>query len=208
MNKILVIVGHDKIGNQAVKELELAGIPEEYMVLWDDSSSISRVLKLLKKRVLSVKLLFRMTLAEIKRKSVGLDKVYSSIRSTSELGEIISEHNVKIVLLFRAGLIINKKLIASQARFLNIHASRLPEFGGLGTIQKSIDEEAWDQCATLHEVEVKIDSGRIIDTEPYVLTGELSYFECEQKAYLSGITLLKKAIFSIHDPKSGIRYLG
>jgi methionyl-tRNA formyltransferase len=207
MIKTLLIIGHDKIGRETVKDLEKSGMTNTHNIIWDKSSSLARVFKLVRKGILPISLIVKMILAEAKRKSVKLSNNYQSISSRNELMEFIEKDDVEFVILFRAGLIINSKLLKSPTRFLNIHASKLPEYGGLGTIQKAIDDQAWNQCVTLHEVEIKIDSGRTLDTEPYIISKDLSYYQSEEIAYASGRILLKRALNSLSDSKMSLNYL-
>jgi len=205
--KILLIIGHDKIGRKTVKDLEISGVGNSDNIIWDKSSSISRVFKLIRKGILPISLIVKMILAEAKRKSVKLNNNYHSISNRIELMEFIEKNEIELVILFRAGLIINSRLLKMKTRFLNIHASKLPDYGGLGTIQKAIDDKAWNQCATLHQVDAKIDAGRALDTEPYTLSRDLSYYRSEEAAYASGRILLKRALNLLSDPEMRLNYL-
>ena len=80
--------------------------------------------------------------------------------------KIISEiKNNKIELICLAGFmrILTKKFIKSfKGKILNIHPSLLPKYKGLNTHQRAIlDSEKYSGC-TVHFVNSKLDSGKII----------------------------------------------
>ena len=81
--------------------------------------------------------------------------------------------------LFRAGLIINKKVIDTGVKILNTHCARLPQYGGLASISRALKNKDYNQKATLHQVTKKIDSGIIFNELPYELSASKSYFENE-----------------------------
>ena len=76
----------------------------------------------------------------------------------------------------------------------NIHAARVPEYGGLGSIARALKDGALEQFASLHEVTSKIDEGKLLDTENFLLSPKASYFENEQTAYSAAIRLLMRRI--------------
>ena len=77
---------------------------------------------------------------------------------------------------------------------LNIHAAKVPEYGGIGSIQKALKDGAYEQFASLHEVTDRIDQGELVDTEKFVLRANSSYAENEKIAYGASINLLLRNI--------------
>lgn len=185
--KTLIIIGNDKIGRLVAKELDRS---LEYMVVFDNSTSIWRIVKILKQGALGWSDLLKMFLANLFRRNVsidGMDFVYTN----AEIEEIIKREKINRVLLFRAGIIIDKKLLnIPRVDFLNIHCAKIPEFGGLGSISKALKDKTYDQVATLHRVVEQIDSGEILKTVPYKLSGYKSFRENEDEAYMAGKKLL------------------
>jgi methionyl-tRNA formyltransferase len=115
---------------------------------------------------------------------------FPQIRSNVDLLEKIKGYAVDRVYLFRAGLIINKKVIEAGPEILNIHCARVPDYGGLGSIMRALEAEAYEQEATLHRVVERIDEGEVIATLPYNLDKALTYRQNEEIAYDAGIRLL------------------
>ena len=193
MKKILVLVGNDKIGRSAIHALEKTQMDSDLNILIDSSSNFKRVIELLKKKKISPYLLFLMFTSELFRKRI-LIKNYKKIYSVDELKKIIKKDFPKIVLMYRCGLIINKDILNLGISFYNIHASKLPDYGGIGTIYKALKDKSYNQCATLHEVITKIDGGKVIDTYPYKLNKNQNYFKNEEIAYEAGTNLFIKSL--------------
>ena len=189
--KTLVILGNDKIGGRALKEI---GHLKETQIACDRSTNFKRVIKLLKSKKLSIFLVFKMFLAEIFRKGEKPKKNIITIKSNKTLLELLKKNNYQIVILFRAGLIINKQVIETGTNILNIHAASLPEFAGIGSINKALKEKAYSQKATLHKVIETIDSGQVLSELDYKLDPEKSYLDNEDIAYSAAIKLLVKTL--------------
>ena len=187
--KTIVILGNDKLGSKA---LELLSRNENISVLIDRSTNFKRVFKLLRKGILSTGLIIKMFLAEYFRNWTKLPKSQAGISQNSELLKIINQLKPDRLLLFRAGLIINKSILDTGLPILNIHAARVPEYGGLGSIDKALKDKAFKQFASLHEVTDRIDRGNLIDTEKYSLNPEFSYAENEKIAYNASLKLLQR----------------
>ena len=62
----------------------------------------------------------------------------SEIKNNHDLLEIIKTLEPFRLVLFRAGLIIDKSVIDDYVKILNIHAARVPIYGGIGSIQKAL----------------------------------------------------------------------
>lgn len=183
---ILLIVGDDKLGRRLVSRLgQVAGVN----VVYDCSSDYSRALKLLRKGAISPLTMLKMALAESKRVDFKVPQG-ESITSNHELLGVIHRLNPEAIYLFRAGLIINKQVIATGIPVLNIHCASLPHYGGLGSIARALKDGAYQQEATLHRVTTRIDDGVVIATMPYRLDPKSSYYANEEAAYEAGIALV------------------
>jgi folate-dependent phosphoribosylglycinamide formyltransferase PurN len=186
----IIIVGNDKIGAKFLNQFQRK---TDYKILLDKSSSINRVIKLLRKGIIPITLAFKMFYAEKIRKSYKIED-YQSVTTNKELINYIEEYNPSQIFLFRAGLIINKQVIEKGIPLKNVHCAKIPEFGGLGVIQKALDAKVYSQCATMHIVTSKIDEGLVIATEPYELNPDKSYKQNEDIAYDAGINLLNRIL--------------
>ena len=186
--KILLLVGNDKLGRRFIHSINNS----KYLIVIDKSSSLKRVMKLVLKRVINLSLVFKMLLAEILRKDTMLPVEFDAIHSNNELLELIKKNNVSKVVIFRGGLIINKKLLSQGIDILNIHCAKIPEYGGLGVIQRALDDQKYEQEATLYKITEKIDDGEVIATKKYTLNPKESYKFNEDLAYDTGILLFRQ----------------
>ena len=193
--KKLFIISNDKIGRKAIHLLEQNKSNDLHVVI-DKSSSLKRVFKLIIKGIMPLNLVVKMFFAELFRKDYSIIN-YSEIKTNKDLLRLIDEINPAKIILFRAGLIINKKVIEKKIPLLNIHCANVPEFGGLGSIQKAITHKAYNQNACLHHVTVKIDEGEVLAKEPYTLSPKRSYFANENIAYEAGIKLILRELIRI-----------
>ena len=191
--KTLLVLGNDKISNSALDQLKLN---EETKVVIDRSTNIRRVLKLLKKNSLSPVLLCKMVLCEIFRSGKTPSGKYASIYNNQDLINEVKKSSPQRIILFRAGLIINKSVISLGVPLLNVHCAKIPEFGGIGSIAKALKNKAYEQEATLHNVTEKIDEGKVIGTERFSLNPNASYCENETISYNAGMLLLKRIVES------------
>ena len=187
----LVIISNDKIGGQALKEMHNC---KDIEIFCDRTINIKRVIKLLKRKKLSIILVFKMFLAEIFRKGKKPNKNITTIKSNMNLLEILKKKNYEKIILFRAGLIIKNKVIETGINILNIHAASLPDFAGIGSINKALTDKAYYQRATLHKLIETIDSGEVISEIAYKLNPKKSYLDNENIAYSAAIKLLIKTL--------------
>ncbi|HZZ80538.1 MAG TPA: hypothetical protein VFE62_18690 [Gemmataceae bacterium] len=188
MKNTLLVVGNDKIGARLLQR-----IPPTWPghVVLDCSSSVTRVLRLLRRGSLPVGTFLRMAWANAWRPQLPMPE-YPRVGDISSLLEWIDKTQANRVFLFRAGLIISQRALACGAQFLNTHCARVPEYGGIGAIARALADRAFLQVATLHHVTTRIDEGEVLDTQPYCLRPERSYRENEDLAYDAGIELLAK----------------
>ena len=197
MKKIntFLILSSDRLSQQAKTFLNLND--RSVMILIDKSNKIKRIFKLVFRRRLSVALILKMLLCELRRPRENFSSPDSTqIFNNYDLLLLIKKYKPQRIILFRTGLIINSKVIASGIPLLNIHCARLPDYSGLGAIAKAIKENANNQCATLHEVTTSIDKGKVLDVEPYLINQFSSYCENEMEAYRAGINLLSRTLSS------------
>ena len=77
-------------------------------------------------------------------------------------------------------------------KILNIHCAKIPEYGGIGVLDRALNNKAYKQEATLHIITERIDDGEIVAVEPYELKKNISYKANEEIAYSAGTQLFKK----------------
>ena len=185
----LLVVSNDKISWHV---LNLLKNKNNLIFAADETTGVRRVLRLVFRRKISINLLVRMLISEIRRPSATKEKEVSRIRSNDQLLKLIRDKNPCRILLFRAGLIISREILSEGIPIFNIHCARLPEFGGIGAIWRAMQCGAIHQCATLHRITSRIDEGEVIDTEGYTLDTGKSYGYNENLAYEAGGRLLER----------------
>jgi len=130
-----------------------------------------------------------MAWAEFRREDHRIPNL-ERVRNSQEFLQKIKDTGAKRVYLFRAGLIIPGGILTSGAEILNVHCASLHSYWGLGSIQRALEDEVWEQEATLHRVEASIDHGEVLRTVGYRLDPRWSYGQNEDWAYDAGIQLL------------------
>lgn len=188
---ILLVISTDKIGQRLLAEL--APRPD-IIVVTDRSGSLGRVLRLVLRGSLKFSDLAKMLMAELKRPGYpNVIKDLPSVRSNDELLALVRELKPDAVYLFRAGLIVERKVL-QEVPVYNFHCASVVTHGGLAAIRRALDDRAVNQTATLHRVVTTIDSGEVIAVKPYVLDPERSYAWNEDVAYAAGIELAKETL--------------
>ncbi len=181
-----LIIGNDKLGR---KLAHLIGQPDNLAVVLDVSSDWRRVLRLVRSGRLRLKHLLKMLPAEWMRTDYRIHTPYR-IRSNADLLQLMERFSVKKVYLFRAGLILNRRVLARNVSFLNVHCACLPAYGGLAAIARALEDRALEQEACLHRVTRRVDGGDVIKSRAYRLDERRSYRANEETAYDAGIQLL------------------
>jgi methionyl-tRNA formyltransferase len=182
----VLLVGDDKLGRRLLARL---GNSLDVAIALDHSSNLKRVITLVIGKRLPLRVLLRIAWAELYRPDYPRITA-PIIRTNDSLQKLIHELQAKKVYLFRAGLIIGRKLLDENIEILNVHCARLPEYGGLGAVDRALNDGVLAQCATLHRVTTRIDGGEVLQTLPYQLDPRLSYADNEERAYAVGIELL------------------
>ena len=136
----------------------------------------------------------KMFLAELAR--FGWQQKYQpqyTVRNNADLLRLAGKIQANRILLFRAGLIVNSTVLKTIP-VENIHCARIPDFGGLGSIDRALRAGVLEQTATHHKVTARIDEGEILGLEQYTLNPQTSYRENEDIAYRAGIVLLRRVL--------------
>jgi hypothetical protein len=188
--KTLLLLGNDKIAGKALGQIEKTN---SLHICVDHSTSLRRIARLLAMQSISPLLLIKMAFCELTRPGSRPDPGLTKIRSNAELAREMDEIRPSRLILFRAGLIVNKALIDKGMPVLNVHAAEVPQYGGLGSIAKALADKAHEQAACLHLVTERIDGGHVLAREKYRLNPNVSYCENEKIAYAAATRLLKSA---------------
>ena len=96
---------------------------------------------------------------KIKKKIINFKKKNSTKKMIDEL----KKNKISLICLAGFMKVLSKSFIKSfNGKILNIHPSLLPKFKGLNTHQRAIDNNEKYSGCTVHLVNSKLDSGKII----------------------------------------------
>ena len=97
---------------------------------------------------------------KIKRKVYNFKKKY---KIENQILSDLKEHKVKMICLAGFMKILSRNFITKfKGKILNIHPSLLPKYKGLNTHQRALDNNEKYSGCTVHFVNSKLDSGKII----------------------------------------------
>jgi methionyl-tRNA formyltransferase len=189
----LLVVGADKISSALLGKLDRR---PDLVVATDESMSLRRVARLMRSGALRWSDLARMFWCELRRPAVQASKADAAVRSNDDLSDLIRREGVENVVLFRAGLIVNRKVLALPVSIFNIHCASIATHGGLASIRRALEDGTLAQAATLHRVTERIDEGEMLAEEPFRLDNARSYCWNENTAYEAGTRLALRVLGS------------
>ena len=84
-------------------------------------------------------------------------------KAENEILSLLKDHEIKMICLAGFMKILSRNFIAKfKGKILNIHPSLLPKYKGLNTHQRVLDNNEKYSGCTVHFVNSKLDSGKII----------------------------------------------
>ena len=99
-------------------------------------------------------------LNQIKKKVFNFEK---KRKTENQILSILKEHKIKIICLAGFMKILSRNFIKKfSGKILNIHPSLLPKYKGLNTHERALNNNEKYSGCTVHFVNSKIDSGKII----------------------------------------------
>ena len=99
-------------------------------------------------------------LNQIKKKVFNFEK---KRKTENQILSILKEHKIKIICLAGCMKILSRNFIKKfSGKILNIHPSLLPKYKGLNTHERALNNNEKYSGCTVHFVNSKIDSGKII----------------------------------------------
>ncbi|MCB1859538.1 MAG: hypothetical protein KDI63_14775 [Gammaproteobacteria bacterium] len=185
--KTLLVVSDDKIVNLLFSNF----VSDDNIILVKDkSSSLKRIIKLIRKGSLPILAVLKMAIAEFMRPNSKPQLQFLVIKSSSELLSLYDKYLPERIILFRAGLIVKRDQFPQELELLNVHCASLPAYGGLASIYRALNNGDYNQKATLHRVTNVIDGGEVLNELPYQMEPSNSYRRNEDIAYETGYELL------------------
>lgn len=107
----------------------------------------------------------------------------------------LREERPDVVVINGTRILSNELLRSSQALVLNIHCGITPAYRGVhGAYWALYRNDPGNAGVTVHVVDAGIDTGDIVYQETIQLDGQDNFLTYPVKQYISGITLMKKAL--------------
>ena len=131
-------------------------------------------------------------------------KVYNFKRKYKIENQILSdlkEHKVKMICLAGFMEILSRNFITKfKGKILNIHPSLLPKYKGLNTHQRALDNNEKYSGCTVHFVNSKLDSGKIILQKKVKISKNETKKSLTKKILIQEHKLYPKSILKIFSP--------
>ena len=118
--------------------------------------------------------------------------------SEKKLLFILKSNNIELICLAGFMKILSKNFIKNfKGRILNIHPSLLPKYKGLNTHKRAIDNKEKYSGCTVHFVNSKLDSGKIILQKKVKITKNETKETLAKKILVQEHKLYSKAILKV-----------
>ena len=119
-------------------------------------------------------------------------------KSENKILACLKSYDIKIVFLAGFMKILTKNFIAKfKGKILNIHPSLLPKYKGLNTHQRALDKNEKYSGCTVHFVNSKLDSGKIILQKKVKISKNDTKDSLAKKVLVQEHKLYPKAILKI-----------
>jgi len=132
---------------------------------------------------------------KIKKKAFNFKK---KNKIESQILSVLKEHEIKIICLAGFMKILSKNFIAKfMGKILNIHPSLLPKYKGLNTHQRALNNNEKYSGCTVHFVNSKLDSGKIILQKKVKISKNETKDSLAKKILIQEHKLYPKAILKV-----------
>ena len=132
---------------------------------------------------------------KIKKKAFNFKK---KNKIESQILSVLKEHEIKIICLAGFMKILSKNFIAKfVGKILNIHPSLLPKYKGLNTHQRALNNNEKYSGCTVHFVNSKLDSGKIILQKKVKISKNETKDSLAKKILIQEHKLYPKAILKV-----------
>ena len=132
---------------------------------------------------------------KIKKKVLNFKK---KKKSENQLISILKERKIKLICLAGFMEILSQNFISKfKGKILNIHPSLLPEYKGLNTHQRTLDNNEKYSGCTVHFVNSKLDSGKIILQKKVKISKNDTKNSLAKKVLVQEHKLYPKAILKV-----------
>ena len=127
--------------------------------------------------------------------------IFSFTENSQDLIEHFIDNQYNFIILGKSGIISSNLLTATNCKLVNVHPAKLPEYRGYAEPAHAIKDGRIDLIgSTIHWVDAGIDSGSIIDWQPFpnVESKDLSLLLAEVRfnGFVKLVELVKKTNFA------------
>jgi len=132
---------------------------------------------------------------KIKKRVFNFKEKY---KTENQLLSVLKEHEIKMICLAGFMKILSRNFIMKfKGKILNIHPSYLPKYKGLNTHQRALDNKEEYSGCTVHLVNSKLDSGKIILQKKVKISKNETRNSLAQKILVQEHKLYPKAILKV-----------
>ena len=135
---------------------------------------------------------------KIKKKVFNFNK---KIKIENQILSVLKDHEIKMICLAGFMKILSRNFIKKfKGKIINIHPSLLPKYKGLNTHQRALDNNEKYSGCTVHFVNARLDSGKIILQKRVRIIKNETKKTLRKKILLQEHKLYPKAILKIFSP--------
>ncbi len=132
---------------------------------------------------------------KIKKKVFNFKKRY---KIENQIISVLKEHEIKMICLAGFMKILSKNFISKfKGKILNIHPSLLPKYKGLNAHQRALDNDEKYSGCTVHFVNTRLDSGKIILKKKVKITNNETKNSLAKKILKQEHKLYPRAILKV-----------
>tara|TARA_Y100000287_G_scaffold73262_1_gene58023 strand:- start:23 stop:604 length:582 start_codon:yes stop_codon:yes gene_type:complete len=132
---------------------------------------------------------------KVRKKVFNFKKRY---KIENEIISVLKEHEIKMICLAGFMKILSKNFISKfKGKILNIHPSLLPKYKGLNTHQRALDNDEKYSGCTVHFVNARLDSGKIILQKKVKITNNETKNSLAKKILKQEHKLYPRAILKV-----------
>ena len=132
---------------------------------------------------------------KIKKKVFNFKK---KLKIENQILSCLKKHEIKLICLAGFMKILSKNFILKfKGKILNIHPSLLPKYKGLNTHQRALDNNEKYSGCTVHFVNSKLDSGKIILQKKVKISKNETKVSLSKKVLVQEHKLYPKAILKV-----------
>ena len=135
---------------------------------------------------------------KIKKKVFNFKKKH---KIENQILDVLKEYEIKMICLAGFMKILSRNFIKKfKGKIINIHPSLLPKYKGLNTHQRALDNNEKYSGCTVHFVNARLDSGKIILQKRVRIIKNETKKTLRKKILLQEHKLYPKAILKIFSP--------